>query len=148
MPEWTPKQVEERLEEAALVMKRLPPVRVPGYFNTWPKMVVEFADMVGQEPVRTRLPPPSPGAISQMEEALMWLRWLEPIDAKILWLRATGTRWKPICWQVGLERAAAHEHFRYALCVIAWRLNGRQKVGSLSRRSFIAANRHHVPLHR
>jgi hypothetical protein len=39
MPEWSPKQVEERLEEAALVMKRLPPVRVPGYFNTWPKMV-------------------------------------------------------------------------------------------------------------
>jgi hypothetical protein len=25
-------------------------VRVPGYFNTWPKMVVEFADRVGQQP--------------------------------------------------------------------------------------------------
>jgi hypothetical protein len=25
-------------------MRRLPSVRVPGYFNTWPSMVVEFAD--------------------------------------------------------------------------------------------------------
>jgi hypothetical protein len=48
---WTPSLVEERFVEAAAVMKRLPEVRVPGYFNTWPKMVVEFADRVGQQPV-------------------------------------------------------------------------------------------------
>ena len=44
----TPSVIEERFIEAAEVMKRLPEVRVPGYFNTWPKMVVEFADRVGQ----------------------------------------------------------------------------------------------------
>lgn len=48
---------------------------------------------------------------------------------------------KPICWKVGLERAAANEHYRYALCVVAWRLHGRLKSGSGSRRSFIAASR-------
>jgi Domain of unknown function (DUF6362) len=104
-------------------------------------MVVEFADRVGQQPEPMRLPPPSPGAISRMEEALGWLHWLEPIDAKIVWLRASGDRWKSICWKVGLERAAAHEHYRYALCVIAWRLNGRRKTRSGSRRSFIAVAR-------
>ena len=41
---WTPSLVEERFADAAYVMKRLPDVRVPGHFNTWPKMVVEFAD--------------------------------------------------------------------------------------------------------
>ena len=141
MNSWTIEMVEERLVEAADVMRRLPPVRVPGYFSTWPKMVVEFADRVGQQPEPMRLPPPSPSAISRMEEALGWLHWLEPIDAKIVWLRASGMRWKPICWKVGLERAAADEHYRYALCVIAWRLNGRRKTGSGSRRSFIAAAR-------
>ena len=80
---WKPTLVEERFAEAADVMKRLPGVRVPGYFNTWPKMVVEFADRVGQEPQPMRLPPPSPAAISRMEESLGWLRWLETIDAKI-----------------------------------------------------------------
>jgi hypothetical protein len=76
-----------------------------------------------------------------MEEALGWLPWLELIDAKIVWLRASGDRWKTICWKVGLERAAANEHWRYALCMIAWRLNGRCKSSSGSRRSFIAATR-------
>ena len=38
MDKWTAKMVEERLVDAAQVMRRLPPVRVPGYFNTWPKM--------------------------------------------------------------------------------------------------------------
>ena len=69
-------------------MRRLPPVRVPGYFNTWPPMVVEFADRVGQQPEPMRLPPPSPAAISRMEEALGWLRWLKAEDAKLVWARA------------------------------------------------------------
>lgn len=123
---WTPSLVEERLIEAASVMKRLPAVRVPGYFNTWPKMMAEFADLVGQEPVPMRLPPPSPAAISRMEQAMDWLTWLEPIDRKIVWMRASGQRWKTICWTVGLSRTAANQHWLYALCVLAWRLNGRQ----------------------
>jgi len=124
--QWTPTLVEERLVEAADVMRRLPETRVPGYFNTWPKMVVEFADRVGQEPTRLRLPPPSPGAISRMEEALAWLRWLEPLDAKIVWLRAGGERWKGICWKVGLTRSATHRHWQYALSVITLRLSDRR----------------------
>ena len=68
MDKWTAKMVEERLVDAAQVMRRLPPVRVPGYFNTWPEMVVEFADRVGQHPEPMRLPPPSTAAITRMEE--------------------------------------------------------------------------------
>ena len=143
MPEtqWTPSLIEERFIEAADVMRRLPNVRVPGHFNTWPKMLCEFADLVGQEPTRLRRPPPAPDAISRMEEALGWLRWLEPADAKIVWLRAAGERWKAICWRVGLSRAAANEHWLYALCVIAWRLNGWNLAHSTSKRRLIEQNR-------
>lgn len=51
MPEihWTVTMVEERFDAAADTMKRLPDVRVPGHFNTWPKMLYEFADLVGHE---------------------------------------------------------------------------------------------------
>ena len=38
MTEWTPEMVEERLFEAGAVLKRLPPVKVGGYFSTWPTM--------------------------------------------------------------------------------------------------------------
>ena len=88
------------------------------------------------EPMRP--PPPSAAAISRMEQTLGWMPWLEPVDAKITWLRASGTRWKEICWEVGLARAAAHEHWLYALCVIAWRLNGRDQLKRVGRRRLIA----------
>jgi hypothetical protein len=134
----TPSLIEERFIEAAEVMKRLPEVCVPGYFNTWPKMVVEFADRVGQEPPRLRLPPPAPDAISRMEETLLWLRWLEPQDAKLVWARANGERWKTICWTIGLTRSSAHLHWRYALSVIVLRLS-KQNIPSKRSRQFIVA---------
>lgn len=138
MNSWTIEMVEERLVEAADVMRRLPPVRVPGYFSTWPRALVEFADLVGQQPEPMRLPPPSPAAISRMEEALLWLRWLEVDDAKLVWARANGERWKSICWKIGLTRSAAHLHWRYALAVIVLRLGKRQVPNKRSRHFVVA----------
>ena len=141
MSEWTPLMVEDRMVEAASVLKRLPSERVRGYFNTWPHMMVEFADLVGQETPRLRPPVPSPAAISRMEESLEWLLWLQLPGSKIVWLRASGLRWKTICWTVGLSRAAAHDHWLYALCVIAWKLNGRRRFKHTAKRRLIAQTR-------
>ncbi len=44
----------------------------------------------------------------------------------IAWIRSLGAR------------VAAHEHWLYALCVIAWRLNGRGRVKHIGRRPLIA----------
>ena len=123
---WTPLMVEERLEEAASVLKRLPPVKVQGYFSLWPRYIYEFADLVGQEPREMPLPPPSAASITRMDEAMEWLNWLEPDDAKLVWRRAERTPWKGICVQLGMSRATAHRHWQYALVVIAWRLNGKR----------------------
>ena len=139
---WTPLLVEERLAEAADVLKRLPEVKVQGYFSTWPKMAYEFGDLVGQEVPLMKRPPPSSAAISRMEETLGWTVGLEVVDAKIVWLRACGERWKSVCWRVGLARAAAHEHWLYALCVIAWRLNGQPIPHNQPRRQIVAQCRY------
>ena len=137
MTEWTPSLVEERLSEAAFVLKRLPADRRRGYFNVWPQIVHDFADKVGQEEKPMRVLP-SPAAISRMEETLSWTIGLDPIDGKIVWMRANGERWKAICWAVGMQRSAAHEHWLYALCVIAFRLNGRRLNRNHSKRHVIA----------
>ncbi len=135
MTEWTPSLVEECFAEAALVLKRLPAPRRQGYFNTWPEIVHSAADKVDQEPRPMRVVP-SPAAISRMEETLSWTVGLEPVDGEVVWLRAHGERWKTICWTVGLQRSAAHQHWLYALCVIAWRLN-RRKVPRLRSRRYV-----------
>lgn len=136
MAEWTRADVEARLAEAAFLLKRLPEQRRQGYFGAWPEVIHGFADKVGQEPKAMRVLP-SPQAISRMEETLGWTVGLDPIDGKIIWMRAHGERWKTICWTVGLQRSAAHEHWLYALSVIAFRLNGRRLKRSYSKRRVI-----------
>lgn len=133
---WTPSLVEERLTEAASVLKRLPEPKLQGYYNLWPRIIYEFSDLVGQEPRPMRVLP-SPAAISRMEETLTWTVGLDPVDGKIVWMRAFGERWKTICWTVGLQRSAAHEHWLYGLCVIAWRLNRRHIPKRRSKRYVI-----------
>ena len=136
MTVWTPALVEERLAEAAFVLKRLPEPRRQGYFGTWPAILHSFADKVGQEPRPMRVLP-SPQAISRMEETLTWTACLEPIDGKIVWMKAHGERWKEICWAAGLQRSAAHQHWQFGLSVIALTLNKRRFNRNLSKQRVI-----------
>ena len=137
MNDWTPAMVEERLIEAAAVLRRLPSVRVSGYFSTWPATIVEFGDLVGQTPEPMRLPPPSAAAISRMEATLPWLTWLEPDCARLVWMRADRAPWKAICWRFGIARATANRRWEYSLSVIAWRLNRRPIPKKWSRRFLV-----------
>lgn len=122
--EWTRAMVADRLDLAAEVMKSLPPVRPQGYVSAWPEYVCTFADQVGQKP-RMKRPLPSPRMITQADEALLWLRWVDKEIAEILWARANRRAWKGICWQHGISRATANRRHDYGLAVIVWRLNGR-----------------------
>lgn len=134
---WTPSLVEERMVEAADTLKRLPEERVRGYFSTWPPIIHDYWEAFGRHDVKLRRPWPSPAAIDRMDETMTWLVWLDPTEARIVWLRASGERWKEVCWKVGLARTAANQHWMYALCVIAWRLNGRRLPRNISRRRVI-----------
>ena len=130
---WTPTMVEERLVEAAEVLKRLPSPRVPGFYSLWPAIAPSFDDLVGQTPRPTARPWPAPDAINRMEQTLDWFKWLEPDDAKLIWARAERSPWKMICWRFGIGRATAHRRWQYGLCLIAWRLNGRRPPSNRSR---------------
>jgi hypothetical protein len=141
MADWTRDMVEDRIAEAADVLKKMPPVRVRGYFTTWPEIQRRFAEMVGAEPVPMRRPPPSAAAITRMEEAITWSRFLERDDAHLMWARAEGVRWKEICHRFGISRPTAHRRWEYALSLIAWRLNGRQTNPKRSREFVIQRTR-------
>jgi len=125
MADWTTSQVQDRLESAADVFRSLPDVKPQGFFNAWPEYFHSFADQVGQD-ARTRRPRPGPRQISEADEALLWLRWLEKDDARLLWLRANRKPWKHICWELGISRATANRRWQYGIAVIVWRLNGKR----------------------
>ena len=85
-----------------------------------------------------RLIEQDPRQITEAEEALLWLRWLERDDARIVWLRAERTPWKPICWEMGISRATANRRWQYGIAVIVWRLNGKSVHEKLSRQHVIS----------
>jgi Domain of unknown function (DUF6362) len=122
---WTPRLVEAFLAEAADTMRRLPVPSVPGYFNTWPEIVQEAWVADGWAEGPTRLGPASALAITQMDETVLWLRWLDRADQRILWERANGRPWKLIAHAFGIDRSTAWRRWTYGLITIAARLNAQ-----------------------
>lgn len=140
----SPTEVEDRLEDAARTLRRLPAVRVPGYISAWPPIVRSAAEAYGWENATAPRIAPSPQAISQMEEAFTWLAWLKnPDDMRIVWLRAEGVRWKPICWRIGISRTTAWQRWAAAMITIANRHNTSliQPSRKPSRKSMAALGR-------
>ncbi|MGO4917668.1 DUF6362 family protein [Pseudogemmobacter sp. W21_MBD1_M6] len=77
---------------------------------------------------------PNAGEIQRMEDCIQWLLWLSPDDAKIVWMRAEGCRWKQVCWRIGVVRSTAHRRWAAALLTVAKRIereHGRRKAKKL-----------------
>ena len=125
---WTASIVEERLEEAAAVLRRLPPVKVRGYFSSWPQIAHDAEDKRDWETQVRRLGPPSARAISRMEQTLTWFCYLTPDENRLVWLRANNISWKAISWRVGCCRTVAWERWVFALATIACELNCKKAV--------------------
>lgn len=115
-------EVEERLRSAARTLRRLPNVKVQGYFSTWPTIIREPLEILQMEAEPLRITP-SMADITEMEEVLfVWLKWLEPEERRLVWLRAERVRWKLICGRFGVGRTKAWEMYRRALASIAAKL--------------------------
>jgi hypothetical protein len=121
---YSARDIEERFEEAAQTLRR---VRVlggaRGYGSSWPEVVRSAHAAYGYDEGRPMRLVPGPAAISRMEETFDWLRLVEPEDARIIWLRAEGVRWRQICIRAGCARATAWRRWVAALQTIANRLN-------------------------
>lgn len=120
MVEWTPARVERRLRETALTLACTAPVDGDR---------LDLDVVLPGGAVRAG----APQATCPLTETLSWTDHLDPTDRAILWLRASGVRWKLICWRVGLQRSAAHQRWRYGLYAIAMKLNGRDVASNMSK---------------
>lgn len=123
----SPNEIEDRFEEAARTLRRLPEEKPQGYFNVWPPVVRTAWEILAMEPQPLRLLA-TPQAIDRMEECFDWLFWLDPEEARLVWLRAEGVRWKPICRRLGVSRATAWRWWAGALIKISYRLRAGGKA--------------------
>ena len=76
---------------------------------------------------------PSAAAITRMEECFDWLLMLDPEDARIVWLRAEGVRWRQVCIRAGVVSSTAWRRWAASLLTIANRLIAQDKLARKSR---------------
>ncbi len=124
--EWTTEDVAARFAEAAETGRRLPRVKVQGYFNVWPAFAREVWESSPDDDHVYRPLPPTPQAIERMMETMRWVQWLEEEQRHLIWMRAKQREWKDICRRVGCDRTTAWRRWHKALQVVVDHLNGGQ----------------------
>ncbi|WP_457650861.1 DUF6362 family protein [Profundibacter sp.] len=119
-------EIEDRFEEAARTLRRLPdpPGSGPkGYGSSWPEYIRDARHAYGYHDATMKIVP-SAAEIARMEECIGWLALVDPVDAKIIWMRAECHRWRQVCIQVGLVRQTAWRRWVAALQTVKNRMNG------------------------
>ena len=127
----TPREIEDQFEDAALTLRRLPNPTgsgAKGYGHSWPEYVHDAKQAYGYEEARMRVVP-SARDIQRMEDCITWLAYLDPEDARIVWLRAEGIRWRQVCIRAGVVRSTAWRRWVASLLTIANHLNALEKSG-------------------
>ncbi|MBF0463411.1 MAG: hypothetical protein HQL87_18780 [Magnetococcales bacterium] len=122
---WTKEMVADRLEEAASTIRRLPVagLKPKEYGSTWPDVILDAMEAYGRDEPVIRLGPPPADAITRMDEAMEWLRWLEPDEVRLVWMRATRTPWKMIMRYFGIARSTASARWTTAIMQVTAILN-------------------------
>ena len=124
MAEWTIDDVAARFAEAAETGRRLPRVRVQGYFNVWPAFVRDGWEGFDDKDYEYRPLPPTPEAIERMLEVMRWVQWLEVEQRHLVWMRAKRYGWRDISVRFACDRSTAWRHWQRALQTVTDQLNG------------------------
>ena len=123
MAEWDVDDVANRFSEAARTARRLPRVRVQGYFSVWPAFVrTEYERLACDDPLPLRFPP-TPKDVDLMLETMRWIQWLEVEHRKLVWMRADNYDWNEIGRRFGCCRSTAWRRWQVAISLVAARLN-------------------------
>jgi len=125
---WTIEDVAARFTEAAETGRRLPRVKVQGYFNVWPAFAHEMWESYSAVEALSLHLPPSPEAIDRMMETMRWVLWLEVEQRHLVWMRARHYEWKDICRRLGCDRTTAWRRWQKALQLVAAQLNANHRV--------------------
>lgn len=127
MTEWCTDTVAARLEEAANTGRRLPPVRVQGYYTVWPVFVRQEWETLAADEKVYRPFPPSPKDIDRMLEVMRWVQWLEVEQRHLVWMRAKRYGWREIGIRFACCTKTAQRHWHKAMQTLADHLNGHAK---------------------
>lgn len=120
---WTVTMVEERLREAAQTLGGLSADRPRGFRSAMPAPIRDAREAYGWDEARPCPAPPTAAAIDRLDEVLGWMAWLDDEQVRVLWARAGGVPWRPLCLRLGCCRTKAWRLWVAALAALKARLN-------------------------
>ena len=126
---WNEKIVMAYLEDAASIHRRLPEVKVAGYFSLWPEtMADDWTRLYDAVNGQNRLGSPMPREVSYHEEIMEWLRWLDRHQQQIVWMRANRIPWKVLTVQFEKNKTTLWREMNSGLLRIASILSTRENA--------------------
>jgi hypothetical protein len=138
---WKVTDIADRLEQAAYTMRRMPKVTVKGYGSAWPDVVREFTEAYGYNEAEVSLGPPTAKHITEMDEAMRWLLWIEKDEVRLIWLRANCLRWKLIATRMGWGVTKLKTDWKIAIVKIAHILNSHPSSDSYPYKNILKCGR-------
>ncbi len=123
MADWTIEDVAARFAEAAETGRRLPRVRVQGYFNVWPAFARDAWEAYPDDEPDYHPVPPSPQAIERMLETMRWVQWLEVEQRHVVWMRARRYGWRDISIRAACCTRTAQRRWQRAIETVVDRIN-------------------------
>ena len=121
---WTVAELANRFENAAVTARRLPSVRVQGYFNPWLSMALQVQERYPDSDRKLRLPPPVPIEVQEMLEAMRWVQLVDVEKRHLIWMRANRFGWVEIGRRFACDRNTASGRWNRALEMLAAQING------------------------
>lgn len=109
-------EIAARLRAAAQVVAAMPPVGPADVRALWPEYIHGIDDDI--KPVQPKWKP-TPHDISMMDQAVEWLRILDPLDSRILWHRANGMPVKIISAKYNMSRPTIWRRWTFGLYRLA-----------------------------
>lgn len=119
---WTIDDVAARFAEAARTSRRLPAVRVQGYFNVWPAIKRSDYERMARDDDPVYRFPPTPEDVARMLVVMQWVQWLEVEQRHLVWMRAQHYGWRDITQRLGCDRTTAWRRWQRAMQDVADKL--------------------------
>lgn len=123
--------VEARLRAAVDTLRALPTLGPEGDdliadldMSLWPEIIPATWAAFQEVQVAARHRP-TEAEVRAMQEAILWLRPLSPIDQEIVWLRAGGMQWRVLSQRVMVVRPRLWQRWRSATVEIARTAKGK-----------------------
>jgi len=138
---WNEKIVMSHLIHAASIHRRMPPIKVQGYFSLWPETLKnDWERLYDQLNGRTTLGAPMPPEVTYHEKVMDLLSCLDRNEQQITWMRANKIPWYIVVQDLQTSQSTLQRRMRVALNRLIQELNRRDVSGEYYRRLRNRAN--------